>query len=116
VMKNACFRLDENAAGLLERVYEAEAAVRKLDARITGLDTKDEVGEKQAPTPGNRLSAARQGLSTSYGPTQMHRESLALAREELQQLKTDMDKVIGETLPELEKALREAGAPLILSF
>mgnify|MGYP006285100199 CR=1 FL=1 len=114
VMKNACFRLDENAGGLLERVYEAEAAVRKLDTRMTGLDTKDEVGEKQVPTPGNRLSAARQGLSTSYGPTQMHRESLALAREELQQLQADMDKVIGETLPELENALREAGAPLIL--
>ncbi|MDT8433110.1 MAG: hypothetical protein RQ746_16465 [Bacteroidales bacterium] len=113
VMKNACFRLDENAAGLLERVYEAEAAVRKLDTRLSGLDTKDEVGEKQVPTPGNRLSAARQGLSTSYGPTQMHRESLALAREELQQLKADMDKVIGETLPELENVLREAGAPII---
>ncbi|MDF1571582.1 MAG: hypothetical protein P1P82_08210 [Bacteroidales bacterium] len=113
VMKNACFRLDENAAGLLERAYEAEDAVRKLDTRMTGLDTKDEVGEKQVPTPGNRLSAARQGLSTSYGPTQMHRESLALAREELQQLKADMDKVIGETLPELENVLREAGAPII---
>jgi photosystem II stability/assembly factor-like uncharacterized protein len=113
VMKNACFRLDTDADVLLEQVYEAESAVRELDTRLTGLDTKDEVGEKQAPTPGNRLSAARQGLSTSYGPTQLHRESLDLAREELQRLKADMDKVTREILPELEQALREAGAPII---
>jgi hypothetical protein len=113
VMKNACFRLDENASELLESVYEAEKAVRDLDIRVNGLKTKTEVGEKQAPALGNRMSAARQGLSTSYGPTQMHRKSLDLAKGELQSLENDLENVLMETLPGLEKALREAGAPIM---
>lgn len=114
VMKNACFRLDNDAPALLEQVYKAEEAVKELDVRMNGLNTKDEVGEKQAPTPATRLSTAQSGLSTSYGPTPMHRESLALAEEELQSLKTDLGKVTQEMLPELEKALRDAGAPIIV--
>lgn len=112
-MKNACFRLDEDAEELLERVYEAERKVKSVDVRLNGLDTKNEVGEKQESNISAWLSAAYQGLATTYGPTEMHRESLGLAKEGIDELQEELDVITDELLPALAKDLRNAGAPLL---
>ena len=114
-MKKACFKLDTDATGLLESVYEAEAAVQQLENRMNGNRAKGEVGEKEPPAPGLRMMVAYRGLSTTYGPTDLHRESLELGKQELEPIRTELKKVTGELLPELEKALKEAGGPWIES-
>ena len=53
------------------------------------------------------------GLSTTYGPTPMHRESLAIAIKEMKEMKTKVEKMSEEEIPRLEKALQSAGAPWI---
>ena len=108
-MKKACFKLDTDATGLLESVYEAEAAVQQLENRMNGNRAKGEVGEKEPPAPGLRMMVAYRGLSTTYGPTDLHRESLELGKQELEPIRTELKKVTGE------KALKEAGGPWIES-
>ncbi|MEX0986929.1 MAG: hypothetical protein WD052_05575, partial [Bacteroidales bacterium] len=113
VAKNACFMLERDAAGLLEDIYKAESQLHGIDVQLNGKKAKDEVGEKQENTPGLRFSVARRGLSSSYGPTPMHRESLQTGIEELQPLRKELKEFVNSTLPELEEKLRQAGAPLI---
>lgn len=113
VAKNACFRLESDAQVLLERVYEAEAELRQVEVMMNGQSTRNEVGEKQPNTPSVRYSAARQGISTTYGPTEMHRQSLEIGKEELNPIREALKRFNIETLAPLEEELRSAGAPLI---
>jgi hypothetical protein len=109
VAKNACFRLEREPVGLLEDIYKAESQLHGIDEQLNGKKTKDEVGEKQENTPGLRFSVARRGLSSSYGPTPMHRESLQTGTEELQPVREELREFVNSTLPELEEKLRQAG-------
>jgi len=111
-MKNACFRMDGDANALLERVYDAQRKVKGLEIRLSGLETKDEVGEKQETNITAWLSAARQGLATTYGPTLMHRESLELARDGIEEIQAELDALQKEVLDKLAEDIRAAGAPL----
>ncbi|MCA1747585.1 MAG: hypothetical protein LC655_07795, partial [Bacteroidales bacterium] len=90
VAKNACFRMEQDAGGLLDEIYRAEAKLAGLDEQLNGKKTKSEVGEKQENTPGMRFSVATRGLSTTYGPTPMHKESLQTGIEELQPLREQL--------------------------
>jgi len=112
-MKRACLSLDSQTPELLQRIYELDALLKKLEVRANGHPSKSEIGEKQAPTPRSRYYTAARGLSTFYGPTGMHRESLVLAREELEPIKAYLERITGDLLPKLEAELREAGAPWI---
>jgi photosystem II stability/assembly factor-like uncharacterized protein len=112
-MKQACLSLDSNATDLLQRIYELDALFRKLDVRTNGHPSKNEVGEKQAPTPRNRYSTASNGLNSLYGPTSLHKESLELGRQELEPIKVYLKRLRDEIIPKLEAELREAGAPWI---
>ncbi|MCK4750158.1 MAG: hypothetical protein KAT15_24045, partial [Bacteroidales bacterium] len=112
-MKKACFILDRNAPELLEQVYKVESVIRQLDLQLNGNQSKNEMGEKQVPTPGLRMMVGSRGLSTSYGPTELHRESLELGKKELEPITSELKKVTNELLPGLEKALKDAGAPWI---
>jgi len=116
VMKNACFRLDSDTGELLEEVYRAEAELLKTRELLRGKNTKDEVGEKQENTPGLRLSVASSGLSTTYGPTAMHRESLQTGIGEMKPIREKLRTFTNTTLPSLDKKLKEAGAPLVEEF
>ncbi|MFC2090500.1 WD40/YVTN/BNR-like repeat-containing protein [Bacteroidota bacterium] len=113
VLKNACFRLDEEAGDLLEKVYKSEARVLALNVKLNGQSVRDEVGEKQENTPGLRLQVARNGLSTSYGPTMNHKKSLELALEEMSPIKEELKVIMNQTIKKLEEELKNAGAPLI---
>ena len=113
VAKNACFRMEQDAGGLLEEIYLAEAKLNVLDEQLNGKKTKNEVGEKQENSPILRLYVAMRGLSTTYGPTPMHMESLQTGVEELQPIREELKSFVNDTLPQLEAKLRAAGAPLL---
>ena len=83
VLKNASYRVEKDAGDLLEEVYRLEAEVQKLDETMNGKKTKLQVGTAEVSVLENRFFVARTGLSTTYGPTSMHKENLQLGIEEL---------------------------------
>ncbi len=111
-LKNASFRNRRQAGELLEKVYEVDSALLELEIKYNGYSTKGEVGEKQSPTPRMRLGVAYRGLSTSYGPTAMHRQSLEIGIKELMPIKEELESISG-SLENLEEEFVEAGAQLI---
>lgn len=112
-MKRAYYRMDTEHPGLLERIGEAEQRIRDLEKRLNGSHARDEVGEKQLPTPGERAAVASRGMSTTYGPTPLHHESLELGLNELGPISEKVNELHDSVLPSLLEALRSAGAPLI---
>jgi chromosome segregation ATPase len=112
VLKNACFRMEDDAGDLLEEVYRTEAEVQKLNEMLNGKQTKGQVGEQEAATLETRWYVAEMGLSTSYGPTTMHKESLQTGIEEMKPIREQVRTLKNTTLPALEEKLRNAGAPI----
>ena len=59
-----------------------------------------------------RLNVASTGTRNStYGPTPTHRRSVEIASEQFEGLRRELEGLLDKELPELEKALDEAGVP-----
>ncbi len=112
-MKKAYLRVEQENPDLLTRIYKAESTLLDLDRQLNGNRSKSEVGEKQPSTPGSRFWVARGGLSTSYGPTDLHLENLALCINALKPISEGMKGLTDQVIPKLLCDLKEAGAPPI---
>ena len=60
-----------------------------------------------------RWFVAQMGLSTSYGPTAMHKDNLQTGIEEMKALRDQVHTLKNTTLPALEEKLLKAGAPIV---
>lgn len=99
---------------LNEQLYEIKQKLNDLEVRFDGNQSKGDIGERNAPSVGTHLRTASRGLSTTYGPTELHKQGLKIAKKMIAEAKGEVEKVATETIPAMEKALREAGAPYIL--
>lgn len=85
-----------------------------LDQALNGNRSKQQVGEKTKVTVGSRLFAASIGTTLStYGPTPTHRQTLAIAQDELSVIKPQVEAITEQRLPALEQALAAKGAPYV---
>ena len=64
-----------------------------VERKVFGNESKTEIGEKNTPTLFNRIRVASQGLSSSYGPTKLHMESLDMARLMNEEIKPLIEKL-----------------------
>ncbi|MCB0155884.1 MAG: glycosyl hydrolase, partial [Anaerolineae bacterium] len=104
-----------NAPGPLDKqLHELRQNLLDLDEALNGNRSKQAIGEKDSPTVQNRLSTAVSGTRLStYGPSPMHRRSLEIAKTELGTIKAQLKQAQEQEIPQLEKAMAEAGAPWI---
>ncbi len=98
---------------LNEKLYNLKQDLFDLDEQLGGYKTREEIGERNPPTVGSRLGVGRRGLFSTYGPTPLHLQSLAIAKKDLATLTGEVERVSTKAIPELEKALQEVGAPYI---
>ncbi|MCK5641947.1 MAG: glycosyl hydrolase, partial [Gammaproteobacteria bacterium] len=112
-MQTALERAENDDPQLAARLYETRAELLTLLKTMEGSEAKDEIGENDPPSPGNRFSVGWRGLSTSYGPTELHRSTLQAGRNELAALRSELDRIAEQVMPELERALEATGAPPI---
>jgi septal ring factor EnvC (AmiA/AmiB activator) len=110
-MQTALERAERGDTALTRRLYAARLELLDLRKRVEGSEAKDEVGERDPPSPGNRFFVGARGLNTTYGPTELHRQTVAAGRNELAALVTELDRMAEGVMPELERALAAAGAP-----
>jgi len=87
--------------------------LNSFDLKINGSDARDEIGERNNPTVSSRMFVAMRGLATIYGPTANHIESLSIAENEFEKVKTELENIIGNDIPRIEKQLIDMGAPYI---
>ncbi|MCH2081682.1 MAG: glycosyl hydrolase [Saprospiraceae bacterium] len=104
-------RLASDDPTLNSEVAAIKKDLKAINKMMSGNSAKNEVREKQAPTISTRLSTARRGLSTSYGPTAMHKESLDIAAEEVKMIMQKLAPIAEQQIPAIEQKLMDAGAP-----
>ena len=62
----------------------------------------------------NRIRVAGQGLSSSYGPTKLHSESLNMARLMNEDIKPLIEELINKKVNPLENKIKAIGGPIII--
>ena len=113
-MQKALAQSNTDSGDLYNQLYELRAAFLELDATANGNRSKKEVGANEDLTVGDRLGVAQTGnWSSTYGPTQLHLENFMIAQEQYEIIKADLNSLVNEKIPSMEKALEEAGAPWI---
>lgn len=96
---------------LLGQIVDLRRSLHALDQRLNGDDTLDRFQEPSPPSIMQRIFTVIRGhWNTRLGPTQTHRESLALAAEQLAEAKQDLMARI-TTLESIEQSLDAVGAP-----
>jgi len=110
----AISRTQEKLDTEVNNIYNIKMNLYKLNETLSGNKSKDEIGEKSKPTILSRLYAAIGGtMQSAYGPTPTHRKSLEIAKKQFVEFEQALKNIIEIEIPEIERALIEAGAPVV---
>ena len=113
-MRVALSRTPAAPGDLDKRLYELRQGLLALDEEINGNRSKRQVGEIGTPTIGSRLRFAMGGTRLStYGPTPNLQRSLEIADSQFAEVQSTLDSILKQQLPDMERALSEAGAPWV---
>ena len=112
-METAVSRLDKDAPELIADLYQLKKKLTAFDRKVNGSDAKREIGERNNPSVQSRMFVGFRGLSTTYGPTEMHKESLRIAKSEFSVLSAELSDIESGELKRIEDKLSEMGAPWI---
>jgi hypothetical protein len=114
ILKAALARSSAVPGDLDKQLYDTKQALLELDEQLNGNRSKQQVGEKTKPNINYRLGVAVTGtMNSTYGPTPVHKRSLEIAQRQLTEFKSALDKIRNEQIPQIEKALLDAGASFI---
>ena len=113
-LKMAVSKTPAAPSSFVKDLFKVEKDMTALMRKAEGSPAREEIGERNPPTIQNHMRAAYRGLSTTYGPTPLHRKSLAIAKEMLEELRPEMERISKTTLPDLSEKFKQAGAPYIL--
>ncbi|MCK4775458.1 MAG: glycosyl hydrolase, partial [Candidatus Krumholzibacteria bacterium] len=113
-MRVALSRTPAAPGDLDKQLYELRQTLLALDEQINGNRSKRQVGEIGTPTIGSRLRFAMGGTRLStYGPTPNLQRSLEIAYSQFAEVQRTLDSILKQQLPDMERALSEAGAPWV---
>ena len=112
-MQRALSRASSESKDLRGQLFQVKQQLLDLDRKLNGDRTKEEIGERSDPTPRNRMFTGFRSLSTTYGPTPMHRESVEIGKKQLEGIKSELAQIVNTTIPGIEEALEDIGAPWI---
>lgn len=112
-LQTALARAEEEAPDLVKRLHDARSRLLELREEMEGSEAKNQIGERNPPSPSSRMFVGYRALGTTYGPTEMHEKTVAAGRSELANIQDRLSELAEQVLPELEREVRAAGAPPI---
>ncbi len=112
-MKRAYAQAKTPTAALYTQIHAAQTSLQSLDEKMNGNPAKNEIGERNPPSPGDGAFLGYVALGNTYGPTGNHLNAFNRAKQQLQEVKKELRTVAETTIPNLEAALKAAGAPWI---
>ncbi len=111
-IKVAIERVDQPSESLLENYYALSKEVKDFKRSFYGDNIKTKLDIDQPPTPNGRIGWINyeQAHSTA-DPTETHKMSYEIAKEEFEPMLSALKKLVKEDLAALENKLEEADAP-----
>jgi hypothetical protein len=112
LIKKALGESAHSDASLDMEVRALERRLAELREVAYGNEAQDELGEPVPHSIGRRLSSAYMGtVLSTYGPTPNHQQTLAIAKEELEEVKAGLEQLVDVDLQAFEEKLDTAGVP-----
>ena len=97
---------------LRDKARALELEVMNLQLQLSGDDARDLAGDVGPVSVQRRIMVARFGTSFStYGPGEMHEQSLKIAEQGFAGIRTALDRIFNTDMPALRKAMDQAGVP-----
>ena len=112
-MQTAHLRAPNPSADLTTELHAARSTLLNIRRDLSGYEAKDAPGERDSPTVMSRLSVGQSGLRTTYGPTELHRQTLETGSAQLEELEASLASFEQDIIPALTSALEATGAPPI---
>ncbi len=113
--KQSAERTTALPGALMGEIAAAEKALQALNEAVEGNAAREEVGERNPPNVSTHLSVASRGLSTTYGPTALHKKSLKLAQKMMQELAPKIQNV-RRNLARFRSQTQSSWSPLYHGF
>jgi photosystem II stability/assembly factor-like uncharacterized protein len=80
------------SSDIMAEVTSLQESLNDLDTELNGNPAKNQIGERNKPTLGDRIFALYRGISTStYGPTETHEETMRIIKEQWFDLKEGLE-------------------------
>ena len=111
LFETALYRTATDPQAILTQITDAKKALAGLRKQIDGSPSKNVIGERNPASWQDHLGVAMRGMSTTYGPTPLHKQSLTIAAKLLENMKGAIKELAEEKVPAIEAALKKAGAP-----
>lgn len=104
-------RAESEDPDLYRRIHDTRMELLEMNEEINGSEAKNQIGEKNPPSPGSRMFTGFRALNTTYGPTELHKRTVEAGKRKLESLQTDLNRLINTVMPSIERALVEIDAP-----
>ena len=111
-MNRALAMTPTEAPDLYKKLFDLTSSLQSLQKQINGSEAKAEIGERNAPSFQSRMFTGYRALSTTYGPTPNHKQTVDVAIKEFEQAKNELQSIV-DKIPSLENQLMKLGAPWI---
>ncbi len=112
-MRRAYKEAKRPSPDLYTKITKAKSDILVIETIMNGNSAKNEIGEKNAPSPKDGTFIGFVALKNTYGPTGTHLKAFTRAENQLKSLKVDLSKLVKTVIPTLESELKAAGAPWI---
>ena len=112
-MRLSLSRSESTNNELSSRLFGLEEELNQLSKKVYGNSAKSQIGVKNDPTVSSYIGNAYRGLTSTYGPTGQHKQSINIASSMLDKLYVELD-AISSKLPNLKVELDKMNAPLII--
>jgi len=112
LLEKASMELEVFSPETIKLVSDFSSKFEKFEREVEGNPAKAEIGEWDTNTLSMRIRLAMQGLSTSYGPTDLNSSNLEISEKMFNTMKVQIEQMKSE-LEELEKAVKDLNPPHI---
>lgn len=94
---------------VLNDIVRTKNVLDGLDTELNGNSAKNQIGERNKPTLGDRLFALNRGISMStYGPTATHKQTMAIIKDQMTLLNEKIT-VLQDKVESLGATVKNAG-------
>ncbi len=112
-IKRAANKATANNDALLKDINKARMDLLAIQKELRGNPVKDEIGERSNPTANDGGRIGWVAFGNTYGPTGTHKALLERVKGQLNSVQSKLKAIENNTLPNLERRLKAAGAPWI---
>jgi photosystem II stability/assembly factor-like uncharacterized protein len=82
-----------------------------LDAELNGNPAKNQIGERNTPTLGDRLFSLNRAITRStYGPTDTHKKTAAIIKDQMRQISTRINEATSAMKAAYEQVIAAGGS------